>query len=101
MCGKIDPISPPAALVCMLLNIFFCPLGTWIHACMSERYHVSFLVGLGQFILLPLFPLTIIGWIWAIVYGIQIYQVSADHARKQLGGYILQQQMPIHTHYVQ
>lgn len=36
--------------------------------------------------LLIFFPFTIIGWIWAIIYGVQIYQVSTDHARKNAGG---------------
>ena len=89
MCGSdsIEPIQPGVALACMLLNIFFfAPLGTWIHACNSEKYTNSFLIGLAQFVLLIFFPFTIIGWIWAIIYGVQIYQVSTDHARKNAGG---------------
>ena len=91
MCSSddIDPISPGAALVCMLLNIFFfAPLGTWIHACLSENYMKSFCIGMAQLVLLVIFPLTIVGWIWAIVYGVQIYNVSNEHARKQNGGYL-------------
>ena len=86
--SKIDPISPGAALFCMLMNIFFIfPFGTFVHACLSVRYTNSAIMGFCQLVALALFPP--IGWVWGIIYGCLIYSVSIENAHKNTGGYIL------------
>ena len=89
MCSSesIDPVPVGGALTCLILNILFPPLGTWIHACMSEHYHVSFLHGMAQFLLLVLFLPA--GWIYAIVYGVSIYQSAIRFEGARHGAFVM------------
>ena len=64
-------VDPTLGMVCLILNILFSGVGTFINACAGEKFNGMTLVfGLVQFF----FGWTIIPWIWSIVFGIWIYQ---------------------------
>ena len=85
MCVKkwIDPIDPTLAILIIVLNVFGTPLGTFVYAFMSKRYHISFLVGICQVILILLIVPAIGAWIWGIVWGVMIYKKSVKHQKKE------------------
>ncbi|TNV75531.1 hypothetical protein FGO68_gene6732 [Halteria grandinella] len=89
MCvGNPEPITTGGAIACLILNVLFFPIGTFVHACMAENYSTSFCNGLLQlllFIILPPFT-SLIAYIWGIVYGVRIYQNSQAHYEKTLQG---------------
>ena len=78
MCGTPEPISTGGAIACLILNVLFFPLGTWVHACMSEKYLTSFCNGILMVLLFIIFPpfTSLIAYIWGIYYGVRIYQIS-------------------------
>jgi len=90
MCDKKDihPIEPNLALVCFILNILLGPIGTWIHAFMGPNPGRGIIIGILQAVLIPFF---LVGYIWAIVYGLRIYQVSLNNSLKNGGGFIQHQ----------
>ena len=92
MCGaNPDPIAPGGAIACLILNVLFFPLGTWVHACLADNYGPSFCTGILQLVLFVIFPpiTSLISYIWGIVYAVSIYQRSQEHYQKtQLGAYV-------------
>eukprot|EP00347_Sterkiella_histriomuscorum_P017463 403349270 len=60
------------ATFCLVLNIFLPGFGTMLNACMGVHVAQGLLYGLLQILLAPL----LIGWVWSIVYGIKIVQLS-------------------------
>ncbi|TNV75128.1 hypothetical protein FGO68_gene1981 [Halteria grandinella] len=69
----INPTSQPLAITCLVLNVFFPGVGTLVNACLGERVAAGLLYGLLQILMAPL----LIGWIWSIIYGVRIVEVSS------------------------
>ncbi len=90
MCGTPEAITPGGAIAVIILNFLFFPLGTWVHACMSENYMISFCNGIAQCILFIIFPpfTSIIAWAWGIFYGFSIYNKSVEEHKKRSGGFL-------------
>ena len=85
-------ISHAEALVCLLLNIFFSVVGTFVHACLAGKMK-SVGIGLLQIILFFIPQVgPFIQWIVGLVYMIKIYQKAVKHEKKKAQtGYL---QMP-------
>ena len=71
----INPVSQPIAIVCLVMNVFFPGIGTWINACLGENTAPGVLYGFLQILTAPL----LFGWLWAIIYGIKIIEVSSKY----------------------
>ena len=69
---KINPTNAVMATLCLLLNIFLPGVGTILNGCLGVHFVEGLCYGLLQILLTPL----LIGWIWSIVYGIKIVQLS-------------------------
>lgn len=65
--GRVYPtLTPCAATIVLIINIFFPGVGTMIMGCMSGDAACNWIcLGFAQLVLAPF----IIGWIWAIVTG--------------------------------
>ena len=63
------------AVVCLILNCipFLCGIGTMISACMGKEFNCTALVfGLLQWLL----EFILVGWIWSIIHGIKLLDIS-------------------------
>ena len=61
------------AMCCLILNIFFPGTGTIVNACVGDHPVSGIIFGILQmFTVVFLFA----GWIWSIVYGVQILNKS-------------------------
>ena len=69
------PVSPGLACLFLILNIFFPGVGTMVHACFGPHVARGICYGLLQMLLAP----TLVGWVWSIVYGMQIVSSSTMH----------------------
>ena len=68
-------LSTPAAILILLLNIFFPGVGTMVIGCISGTEVAGWIcMGLLQLLL----AFIIIGWIWAIFTGVMILSVSGS-----------------------
>ena len=81
VCGRPVPkIEPCAAIAVLVLNIFFPGFGTMIVGCLPVKDQVNFVSDccffywLGNFHLV--FALSCVGWIFAIVLGVQLMTVA-------------------------
>ena len=92
MCGGTpDPIAPGGAFACLIMNVLFFPLGTFVHACLADNYGPSFCTGLLQIVLFVILPpiTSLISYIWGLMYAVSIIKSSQQHYQKtQLGGYV-------------
>ena len=72
--SEVPFVSLPVAIVCMLLNILLPGLGTCITACLSKETtsKTQLFIGLLQF----LTSVVLIGWVWAIMWGVLIVRRS-------------------------
>jgi len=73
VCGNPIPVlDPGTALVVLILNIFFPGVGTIVCGCVGRNSNVVawFFIGILQLVLI----FCLIGWIWAIITGIQVLQ---------------------------
>ena len=68
----INRTSPGMAYACLCLNIFFPGVGTMVNSCMGPFTGIGFLYGLIQLF----FFWTLVGWVWAILYGVEIVRKS-------------------------
>ena len=58
-------------IILFILNVFPPGWGTMINSFMGEEWHkITFFVGLAQFLTSPI----LIGWIWSIWWGVEIYK---------------------------
>lgn len=64
------------ALICLILNIFLPGFGTMLNGCCGAKCPIAILVGILQILLIPVL---LIGWVWSILYGLEIYRRSGDH----------------------
>jgi len=72
VCGHPCPrLEPQTGLIILILNIIFPGLGTMIVGCIGRNVNCCawVLIGIGQ----SLLTVCIVGWIWSILVGIQIY----------------------------
>lgn len=79
----IHPLEPNMGIVCLVLNVIACPLGTWIHACLGPNPGRGIVIGILQLLLMFVF----VGWVWGVIYGVRIYQSSVNNSLKTQGGY--------------
>ena len=56
----------------LILNIFFPGVGTMINGCLGPRRGPGILYGFLQLLTAAL----LIGWVWSIIYGLRILEVS-------------------------
>ncbi len=76
----IDPVTKMQAVMCIVFNIiFFFPVGTFIHACLSKNGCISLLVGFLTTFLLLIKGVTEYAYALSIMYGIFILIVSKYH----------------------
>ena len=68
----INPTNGIAAMICLILNIFVPGTGTILNACLGVKVGPGLLYGILQLLTTPI----IIGWVWSIIYGIKIVQLS-------------------------
>jgi TM2 domain-containing membrane protein YozV len=72
----INPTNTVMGIVCLVLNIFFPGIGTMVNGCLGVHCSTGIIYGILQLLTAPL----LIGWIWSIIYGIKILQLSGkDH----------------------
>ena len=85
MCNEadLDPIDPTHALILLILNIILCPIGTLVYACLSKQPGRNIIIGILQ----ALLTVFLVGWVWAIVFGWRVYQVSVNASLNNKGGY--------------
>ena len=90
MCGTPDAIAPGAALCVLILNIIFFPIGTFVHACLSDNYATSFCNGILMIVLFVIVPpiTSVIAYIWGIIYAVRIYNKSTEKAAMIGGGFV-------------
>ena len=65
-------MSETAALICLIVNIFFPSFGTFLSACLDKKGFNCSAFGLA--IIQALLASVIIGWIWAVVHSFKNYQ---------------------------
>ncbi len=70
--SAINRNSPGVAYTCLCLNIFFPGVGTMVNSCAGPFSGAGFCYGLLQLF----FFWTLVGWVWAIVYGTEIVRKS-------------------------
>ena len=77
MCGgEANRSDHSLAVLCLVLNIFVPGFGTIINAYQSHHNRgTGVCIGILQFLL----TVFLIGWIWSIVYGINIVHQSSGH----------------------
>lgn len=67
-------VDPDISTLCLILNIFIPGAGTILNAFAdSQQRFIGVLLGILQFLTTPLM---LIGWVWAIVYGVKIVNKS-------------------------
>lgn len=67
--ADIPSLTKGLALILLLLNIFIPPLGTFLLACVGDHFRpTQLLVAILQLLLLGV----LVGWIWAVYWGILI-----------------------------
>ena len=77
MCCPAEDINPTnglMAIVCLILNVFLPGVGTIVNACLGVRVAPGVMYGILQMLTTPL----LVGWVWAIIYGIKIVQLSGE-----------------------
>jgi hypothetical protein len=71
--ADIPSLPKGLALILLILNIFFPPIGTFLLVCVGDVFRPKqILVGLLQMLLICV----LIGWIWAVWWGILIMEKS-------------------------
>ncbi len=73
--SSINRTSTGVAYFCLCLNIFLPGVGTMINSCAGTFSGSGFCYGLLQLLLFW----TIAGWIWSIIYGLEIVRKSKGH----------------------
>ena len=78
MCGEdtANPSDHGLAVLCLVLNIFVPGFGTIINAYQSHHQRGT---GVCYGILQLLTAAFLVGWIWSIVYGVNIVHKSRHH----------------------
>eukprot|EP01080_Neovahlkampfia_damariscottae_P001415 gene1415-12035_t len=73
----VPRIEKSAALICLLLNVFFPGFGTLLGSLMAPSGcdFCGIIYGLLQIALAGF----LIGWIWSIIWGLLMYQSSYQH----------------------
>lgn len=84
MCSTEVPlVSPAIGVTVLILNIFLPGIGTIVSAFADENVWIcnflQLIIGLIQLI----FFWTIIAWIWAIIFGLMVYERSMKSEVKQ------------------
>ncbi len=77
ICGNQIPyLDPTTGLVILILNIIFPGLGTMIVGCVGRNANCCawFFIGFAQYLLV----FCIVGWIWSILTGIQVYSKASQ-----------------------
>mmetsp|Transcript_25619 Transcript_25619/g.24913 ORF Transcript_25619/g.24913 Transcript_25619/m.24913 type:complete len:80 (+) Transcript_25619:2-241(+) len=67
---SIAKMDQSMAIVCLVLNILIPGIGTMINACYHEKPAAGVCYGILQLLTCWI----IVGWIWAIVYGVKIME---------------------------
>ena len=63
-------------VILFILNILISGSGTIIGAIMNNCIGLQIIIGIFQFLLFPI----IIGWIWSIIWGFQIFEKSGNES---------------------
>ncbi len=77
ICGNPIPVlEPTMGLIILILNILWPGLGTMIVGCVGRNVNCCswFWIGMAQGVLAG----CIIGWVWSILSGLQIYGVASQ-----------------------
>eukprot|EP00177_Eucheuma_denticulatum_P007333 GFKZ01013346.1.p1 GENE.GFKZ01013346.1~~GFKZ01013346.1.p1 ORF type:complete len:139 (+),score=12.89 GFKZ01013346.1:254-670(+) len=77
MCSAALPEGVPYdfALIALVVNIFFPGIGTMITSCFGTRVDAStLLIGILQLFTAPI----LVGWIWAIVWGVNLTKKAKE-----------------------
>ena len=70
--GAINKTGTGLAYFCLCLNIFLPGFGTMVNSCAGFFSAAGFCYGLLQLLL----AVTLVGWVWSIVYGCEIVRKS-------------------------
>lgn len=72
--SEVQAVASPWPIVLLLLNIFFPGLGTILNSCMGLKFNATTcIVGILQM----LTAYILIGWVWAIWWGVIIMEKSS------------------------